>query len=97
MIEGDFNVGKTQRLLWMTRDRFCEHFDCPIGVNLKARAVEVHGKVFSCSFWDKPSTAQGMGSRYKGVLGIWLVYDITDRKSFMSLQEDGLGIFSATL
>jgi Ras-related protein Rab-1A len=87
VLEGDLNVGKTKLLLRMTEDPYSEGFEGTIGTDFRFRVAELDGKVVKCIIWDKYCSGEFRNSYFRGALGVMLVYDITDRESFMNLER----------
>eukprot|EP00456_Euglypha_rotunda_P011761 TRINITY_DN13161_c0_g1_i1.p1 TRINITY_DN13161_c0_g1~~TRINITY_DN13161_c0_g1_i1.p1 ORF type:complete len:158 (-),score=14.26 TRINITY_DN13161_c0_g1_i1:10-483(-) len=82
---GDSGVGKSCLMMRFADSTFSISFVATAGVDFKVKQVEVDGKNVCLRIWDtagqerfKTITRQ----YYKGAMGIILVYDVTDRKSF---------------
>ena len=75
--------------------------DCPhtIGVEFGTRIIEVNGQKIKLQIWDTAGQERFhtiTTAYYRGALGVMMVYDITDKKSFdditnwlRAIQEHG--------
>lgn len=85
IIIGDSGVGKTNLILSFVGERFKENYVATIGVDFKARTVEMEGKRVKLQIWDTAGQERYRTiteTYYKGASGIVLTYSITDRDSF---------------
>jgi len=88
IIIGDSAVGKSCLLLQFTDQRFKTEHDVTVGVEFGARTVSLAGEQVKLQVWD----TAGMESfksitraYYRGSAAALLVFDITNRPSFLSL------------
>lgn len=88
---GDPGVGKSALLYQFTERRFRANYSLTIGVEIVTRLVEVESgtdvkiRVFDTAGEEKfQSIAR---QYYRGAICVFLVYDITERKSFIHLQK----------
>ena len=61
-----------------------------IGVDFKIRTIDVDSKTIKLQIWDTAGQERFhtiTTSYYRGALGIMLVYDITDAKSFDNITK----------
>ena len=89
LIIGNSCVGKSNMLLRFTENTFHESFLPTIGVDFKIRNVEVNDKVVKLHIWDTAGQERFKtitATYYKGAHGIILVYDITDRSTFVDIH-----------
>eukprot|EP01118_Nematostelium_gracile_P000616 TRINITY_DN1066_c0_g4_i1.p1 TRINITY_DN1066_c0_g4~~TRINITY_DN1066_c0_g4_i1.p1 ORF type:complete len:219 (+),score=66.32 TRINITY_DN1066_c0_g4_i1:38-658(+) len=89
-IIGDSGVGKSSILLRFTDDNFDEGHPCTIGVDFKTQVMELSGKTINLSIWDTAGQEKFRSltsSYYRGTQGIILVYDVTKRTSFSSIEH----------
>jgi len=62
-------------------------FITTIGIDFKIRTIELDGKRFKLQIWDTAGQERFRTittAYYRGAMGILLVYDVTDEKSFTS-------------
>jgi len=88
IIIGDSAVGKSCLLLQFTDQRFKTEHDVTVGVEFGARTISLAGEQVKLQVWD----TAGMESfksitraYYRGSAAALLVFDITNRPSFLSL------------
>ena len=90
LLIGNIGVGKSSLLMRFVHDIFNDHFVVTLAVDFKVRTLESEGKVAKLQLCD-PSGQERfqsiVSSFYKGVSGIILVYDITNRKSFEDIRD----------
>lgn len=90
LLIGDSAVGKSSLLLRFAEDIFSDSFLPTIGVDFKIRTIEAAGSKVKLQMWDTAGQERFksiLTSYYKGTHGVLLVYDITDRKSFIDVQN----------
>ncbi|EFC49984.1 rab family small GTPase [Naegleria gruberi] len=87
IIIGDSGVGKSCILLQFTDDRFDARSECTIGVEFGTKTIDLGSKYnhlkIKTQIWD---TAGQEGNYYRGSACAFLVYDITRRSTFQSVQ-----------
>jgi small GTP-binding protein len=89
IIIGDSGVGKTNLILSFVGERFKENYVATIGVDFKARTLEMEGKRVKLQIWDTAGQERYRTiteTYYKGASGIVLTYSIADRDSFENLN-----------
>ncbi|XP_027143108.1 ras-related protein Rab-13 isoform X1 [Larimichthys crocea] len=80
---------KTQWESVSTRVRVTYIF-CNVGIDFKVKTIEVDGKKVKLQVWDTAGQERFKTittAYYRGAMGIILVYDITDEKSFENIQN----------
>lgn len=89
IIIGESGVGKSCLLLQFTDKRFEPLFDMTIGVEFGARTIQINNQEVKLQIWDtagQESFRSITRSYYRGACGALLVFDVTNRSSFQSLQ-----------
>ena len=80
-------MGKSCCLLRFSEDSFTPSFITTIGIDFKIRTIELDGKRVKLQIWDTAGQERFRTittAYYRGAMGILLVYDVTDEKSFNS-------------
>ncbi|GAB4822438.1 hypothetical protein N2152v2_009484 [Parachlorella kessleri] len=89
LLVGDSGVGKSSLLMRFTTGGFQE-LAPTIGVDFKAKIVELQGKQIKLTVWDTAGQERFRtltSSYYRGAQGIIFVYDVTRRETFESLGD----------
>ena len=87
---GDSGVGKSNLLLRFTRDTVDLQSKTTIGVEFATRSIQVDGKTVKAQIWDTAGQERYRAitsAYYRGAVGALLVYDITNRKTFESVER----------
>uniref|UniRef100_A0A7S4R1F1 Uncharacterized protein n=1 Tax=Alexandrium monilatum TaxID=311494 RepID=A0A7S4R1F1_9DINO len=87
---GDSNVGKSNLLSRFTRDEFDMESRSTIGVEFASKTVTANGKTVKAQIWDTAGQERYhaiVSAYYRGAVGALLVYDISKRASFASLER----------
>lgn len=87
LLIGDSGVGKSCCLLRFSEDSFMPSFITTIGIDFKIRTIELDGKRVKLQIWDTAGQERFRTittAYYRGAMGILLVYDVTDERSFNS-------------
>ncbi|PKK17584.1 ras-related protein Rab-13 [Columba livia] len=87
---GDSGVGKTCLIIRFAEDNFTSTYISTIGIDFKIRTVDIDGKKIKLQVWDTAGQERFKTittAYYRGAVGIILVYDITDAKSFENIQN----------
>ncbi len=82
---GDMGVGKTSLRRRYLSDEFLEGYIGTIGVETASKDIIVQGKKINVQLWDLAGHHQFSSVRtvfYQGSMGVVLVYDVMDRKSY---------------
>lgn len=90
LLIGDSGVGKTCILFRFSDDAFTTTFISTIGIDFKIKTVELQGKKIKLQIWDTAGQERFhtiTTSYYRGAMGIMLVYDITNEKSFENIVK----------
>eukprot|EP01119_Soliformovum_irregulare_P007161 TRINITY_DN19560_c0_g1_i1.p1 TRINITY_DN19560_c0_g1~~TRINITY_DN19560_c0_g1_i1.p1 ORF type:complete len:229 (-),score=61.98 TRINITY_DN19560_c0_g1_i1:106-792(-) len=90
LLIGDSGVGKSCLLLRFSDDSFTPSFITTIGIDFKIRTVDLEGKRIKLQIWDTAGQERFRTittAYYRGAMGILLVYDVTDEKSFANIRN----------
>lgn len=90
LLIGDSGVGKSCLLLRFSDDSFTPSFITTIGIDFKIRTIELEGKRIKLQIWDTAGQERFRTittAYYRGAMGILLVYDVTDEKSFSNIRN----------
>ncbi|WWC86413.1 uncharacterized protein L201_001290 [Kwoniella dendrophila CBS 6074] len=92
LLIGNSSVGKSSLLLRFTDDEFLsdEETAATIGVDFKAKSIEIDGKKYKLSVWDTAGQERFRtltSSYYRGAQGVVLVYDVSSRQTFDELLK----------
>ena len=90
LLIGDSGVGKTCILFRFSDDAFNNTFISTIGIDFKIKTIELRGKKIKLQIWDTAGQERFhtiTTSYYRGAMGIMLVYDITNSKSFDNIAK----------
>ncbi|XP_035855790.1 ras-related protein Rab-8B-like [Sander lucioperca] len=90
LLIGDSRVGKTCLLFRFSEDAFNTTFISTIGMDFKMKIIELDGKKIKLQLWDTAGQEQPSAittAYYRAAMGIILVYDITNRKSFDNIKN----------
>ena len=83
-------MGKSCCLLRFSEDSFTPTFITTIGIDFKIRTIELDGKRVKLQIWDTAGQERFRTittAYYRGAMGILLVYDVTDQRSFDSMLQ----------
>merc|ERR1712230_69661 len=89
LLIGDSGVGKSCCLLRFSEDSFTPSFITTMGIDFKIRTIELDGKRVKLQIWDTAGQERFRTittAYYRGAMGILLVYDVTDEKSFNNIR-----------
>jgi len=90
LLIGDSGVGKTCVLFRFSEDAFNSTFISTIGIDFKIRTIELDGKRIKLQIWDTAGQERFRTittAYYRGAMGILLIYDVTDEKSFNNIRS----------
>lgn len=90
LLIGDSGVGKTCILVRFSEDCFNSTFISTIGIDFKIRTIEIDGKKIKLQIWDTAGQERFRTittAYYRGAMGIMLVYDVTNDKSFDNIKN----------
>ncbi|THH11371.1 hypothetical protein EW145_g711 [Phellinidium pouzarii] len=89
LLIGDSGVGKSCLLTRFCDDTWTPSFITTIGIDFKIRTIELDGKRIKLQIWDTAGQERFRTittAYYRGAMGILLVYDVTDNKSFENIH-----------
>ena len=89
-IVGDVGVGKTSLINRLAEDSFSDKYRMTIGVDFKTHLLELDQQRIKLQIWDTAGEERFRSLTqvyYRGSHGVILVYDITSRDSFASIQR----------
>ena len=89
IVVGAGKVGKTSLTIRFAEDRFRESYLPTLGVDFLTKTVTLNGKIIKIQIWDTGGQEFVMSLLpfyFSGAAGAILVYDITNRNSFNSLE-----------
>ncbi|MHA1915970.1 MAG: Rab family GTPase [Promethearchaeota archaeon] len=87
---GDPGVGKTSTILRLTDNAFIRTYIPTLGVSVSERKVEIKDKIVNLIFWDIAGQSKFALMRrhfYQGADGVILVFDITNKDSFLNIEN----------
>merc|ERR1711975_45369 len=90
LLIGDSGVGKSCLLCRYSDDVFNNNFITTIGIDFKIRTIELDGQKIKLQIWDTAGQERFRTitqAYYRGAMGILLVYDVTDEKSFQNIKS----------
>jgi len=90
LLVGDSGVGKSCLLLRFVEDKFNPTFITTIGIDFKIRTIESKGKKIKLQVWDTAGQERFRTittAYYRGAMGIVLIYDVTDSRSFENVEN----------
>lgn len=90
LLIGDSGVGKSCLLLRFAEDSYTPSFITTIGIDFKIRTIELGGKKIKLQIWDTAGQERFRTittAYYRGAMGILLVYDVTDEKTFNNIRN----------
>eukprot|EP00727_Mastigamoeba_balamuthi_P007896 m51a1_g3727 putative rab11 -family small gtpase (443) ;mRNA; r:19740-22768 len=86
---GDSGVGKSNLLSRFARNEFSYETKSTIGVDFMTRCVQCQDKVIKAQVWDTAGQERFRAitsANYRGAAGALLVYSITSKESFKSIE-----------
>ncbi|XP_076237652.1 ras-related protein Rab-18 isoform X1 [Calliopsis andreniformis] len=86
---GESNVGKSSIILRFTEDEFYEKMQSTVGMDYKTKQITIDGNTVKLAIWDTAGQERFRTltpSYYRDGQGAILVYDVTDRVTFMKLE-----------
>lgn len=90
LIIGDSGVGKSCLLLKFTDRYFNDSYISTIGVDFKIQTIQLDNKIIKLQLWDTAGQERFKTittSYYRGAHGIVIVYDITDKETFLNVRN----------
>jgi len=90
LVIGDSGVGKSCLLLRFCDDSFTPSFISTIGIDFKIRTIDMDTRRIKLQIWDTAGQERFRTittAYYRGAMGIALVYDVTDERSFNNIRN----------
>lgn len=90
LLIGDSGVGKSCLLVRFVDDKFNPSFITTIGIDFKIKTVDINGKKIKLQLWDTAGQERFRTittAYYRGAMGIILVYDVTDERTFANIRQ----------
>ena len=90
LLLGDSDVGKSSLILRYTDETFNSKLVNSIGVDFKMKKREIDGNIIKVQIWDTAGHERFRSitySYYRGANSIIIVFDLSDKKSFISITE----------
>ena len=90
IIVGDTNVGKTNIMSKYIRDQFNFNSKSTIGVEFGTKIITIENKKIKAQIWDTAGQERYKSitsAYYKGAKGALIVYDITNKFTFESVDK----------
>ncbi|KAF5287902.1 hypothetical protein FQA39_LY04076 [Lamprigera yunnana] len=90
IVVGDSNVGKTSLTYRFCEGKFLDTAEATIGVDFRERTINIDGEDIKLQLWDTAGQERFRKSMvqhyYRNVHAIVVVYDVTNKSSFNSLN-----------
>ena len=93
-IVGDIATGKTSILNRLMYNTFTEEYVATIAGELSSKDIMLGGVPVKCQFWDTTGEERFRSLCkifYQGAMIIFVVYDVSERKTFESIKEYWIG------
>ncbi|XP_015509192.1 ras-related protein Rab-8A [Neodiprion pinetum] len=90
LLIGDSGVGKTCVLFRFSEDAFNTTFISTIGIDFKIRTIDLDNKKVKLQIWDTAGQERFRTittAYYRGAMGIMLVYDVNNERSFENIKN----------
>ena len=90
MLVGDTAAGKSSLLARYVDDKFHDTFMSTIGIDFRLKTISVGGRAVKLQIWDTAGQERFRtitASYYRGAQGILLIYDVSNRVSFLHLER----------
>eukprot|EP00388_Colpodella_angusta_P003467 GDKJ01012220.1.p1 GENE.GDKJ01012220.1~~GDKJ01012220.1.p1 ORF type:complete len:215 (+),score=55.80 GDKJ01012220.1:23-667(+) len=90
LLIGDSGVGKSCLLLRFSDDNYSDSYISTIGVDFKIKTININNKTVKIQIWDTAGQERFRTitcAYYRGAHGIIVVYDVTDRESFLNVKN----------
>eukprot|EP00357_Protocruzia_adherens_P037301 CAMPEP_0114987554 /NCGR_PEP_ID=MMETSP0216-20121206/9072_1 /TAXON_ID=223996 /ORGANISM="Protocruzia adherens, Strain Boccale" /LENGTH=215 /DNA_ID=CAMNT_0002350165 /DNA_START=53 /DNA_END=697 /DNA_ORIENTATION=- len=89
LLLGDGGVGKSSVLTRFAEGKYNSNFVATIGVDFKMKIIDIEGKKVRIQVWDTAGQERFRTitpAYYRSVMGVILVYDITDAQSYENVD-----------
>lgn len=90
LLIGDSSVGKSCMLLRYCDDAYASTFITTIGIDFKIKTIQLDGLKIKLQIWDTAGQERFhtiTTAYYRGAMGIIIVYDISNEKSFENITK----------
>ncbi|KAG9510254.1 Ras-related protein Rab-35 [Fragariocoptes setiger] len=90
LLIGDSGVGKSSLLLRFADNSYTGNYITTIGVDFKIRTITIDNQRVKLQIWDTAGQERFRtitSTYYRGTHGVVVVYDVTNAKSFKSIQR----------
>ena len=90
LIVGDSSVGKTNFIMRFINNEFNNNYMTTSGIDLKTKDIEVKNKKIRIQIWDTAGQVKYKAitrNLFLKVLGVLIIYDITNEKSYNNLKS----------
>jgi small GTP-binding protein len=90
LLIGDSGVGKSSLLIRYSENTFTDNFSSTIGIDFRIKTIDVNDKRIKLQIWDTSGLERFKtvtGAYYRNVMGIFLVYDVSNIKSFQNINN----------
>lgn len=90
LLIGDSSVGKTSLLIRYADQKFSNDVMSTIGIDFKVKTIRVNNKLIKLQIWDTAGQEKYhtiTTAYYRGSHGVMMVYDVTNIKSFDSIER----------
>jgi Ras-related protein Rab-11A len=90
IIIGDSSVGKTNIMSKYLKNQFLENSKATVGVEFGSKLFTINGHNIKAQIWDTAGQEKYKaitGAYYKGSKGAFVVYDITRKETFESVEK----------
>jgi len=90
ILTGDVSVGKTSIISVLMGQKFTNEYEASIGVDFFSKTIKYKGKIIKLQIWDSAGQEKFRSlipNYIRGSSLVFIVYDISNRKSFENLQS----------
>ena len=90
ILVGDSYVGKTNILSKYIKNEFNQNTKSTVGVEFGTKILKIEDKIIKAQVWDTAGQERYKSitsTYYKGAKGAFIVYDITNRETFESVDK----------
>ncbi|CAH1737841.1 unnamed protein product [Aphis gossypii] len=89
IVVGDMSTGKTSIIERYCDGHFMEYYKPSTGIDLKKKIINYENKTIFLNIWDTAGTEKYQSLiqlYYRGAIGLFIVYDITNLNSLHNLE-----------
>lgn len=90
LVIGDSGVGKSSLISKLCNGKMQDSYVSTIGVDFNVKTMIVDGKIIKLQIWDTAGQERFKSvttSYYRGAIGVLIVYDINDKRSFDNIKN----------